>query len=501
MGSEPCFATTRTGRIRSPACGSEEQAEKTQGLLVTPNWFDLLGVRFLAGRGFSLDEGKTPGKDAVAVIGEGLWRRRFHSDPALIGQTIELNDHRFTVIGVAAAFQLDVVYFTPEVWAPLTMHAQLDPAFDRLLRKSGGPSLLDSDSGSLKWLARLKADVSFEQARAAVELLAQQLGQARSPSILAQYPVTVVPQMEYNRAQMSRTAPVSVFLLALAGLVLLIACSNLANLMLTRATARSRELAVRLALGPGRFRIVRQLLVEGVLLALLSGAAGLLLSRWTGELLARFVGAMGARSMLPMRPEATLDPAVFTYTLLVSLIAGVAVVILPAWRASREDLIPALKGEAGALTQRSPIFELQPLAHRIDRWRLQPQLGAILVGAIGVLSLALAALGLYGTLAYAVAQRTREFGVRLALGAPRMAVICLVLRQGMRLVFWGSAIGLVAALAGTRYVTHLLFGVSPLDAAAFAGVLLLLTLVAFIASYVPAWRATKVDPMEALRYE
>jgi predicted permease len=611
------------------------------------------------------------------------------------------------------------------------------------------PICSGSADAVLTWIARLRHGVSLEQAQAAVAVRARQLGDAYGSgvTIMAHYPLTVVPQIEHNRRQLNRFAPVAAFLLVLAALVLLIACANLANLLFARATIRRQEIAVRLALGATRGRLIHQLLTEGIVLATLGGAAGLLLSNWTASLLNRFIGQIGSQAALPMRPEMNLDWNVFIYALLVSLVAGVAFALAPALRASRPNLVTALKGEAEApirglrqltfrtalvvgqvavcflllvvaglfvrglrkaqtidlgfrpegvlampidlelhnipaaeagvlyeriterlrglpgvrqvsfakfcqgdersirsftcatpnaratnyftfgnvvglgyfqtlgtpilrgrdfvpadlsgppvvivnelmaeqlwpgqdavgqqvridehdasgsgpvwadvigvakdghylslfqndrrfflyrpysprsggtvtlfvraqgdhhtllptlrselraLDSRLPIYELKPLTDKIAVWRLGPQLGAILVGAIGLLGLFLASLGLYGLMAYVVGQRTKEFGLRLALGARGSDVIALVMRQGLSLVVLGAGIGLIAAAAGTRVIAHLLYGVSPLDLAAFVGVSSLLALVALAACYLPARRATRVDPMEALRYE
>jgi len=732
-------------RMAVVTVGTEEQARKTQALLVSPNWFRFLGARIVAGRGFAADEGKKPGADAVAVISQRLWRGRFNSDPSVVGQSVELNDHAFTIVGVAAPFHLDPL-LTSDVWVPLTMHAQLETLPRGLINDEVDP-LMERRRSWVRWLARLKPGVSLEQAQAAVAVRSRQLGDSYGAStIMGSYPLTVVLQSDYNRRQMERAGQVGVFLLVLAALVLLIACANLANLLLASATSRRQEIAVRLALGAGRTRLIRQLLTEGILLALLGGLAGTLLSNWTANLFGGFVSEVGSRAAFPIQYEVILDWNVFAYALLVSVFAGLAFTLAPAIRASRSNLMAALKGEAEApirgarrltwrnalvigqvaicflllavaglftrglqkaetvdlgfrpesvlvmpidlelrkipaaearslyerirerllhlpgvsrvsfarfcqgdpqdipfnyepagdtrtnfyasgnivgldyfqtlgtpilrgrdftaadlsgppvvivnetmakqlwpgqeaigqevktaqlnnpksspawaavigvakdghylslyqhdrrpflycphspssagnmtlfvrvngdyrviwpalrnelraLDSRLPAYELIPLADRIAVWRLLPQMGAILVGSIGLLGLFLALLGLYSLLAYVVGQRTKEFGIRLALGARRTEVIALVMRQGLWLVVFGSAIGLLAALASTRVIAGLLFGVSPLDLTAFAAVALLLTTVALVACYLPARRATKVDPMVALRYE
>jgi ABC-type antimicrobial peptide transport system permease subunit len=181
--------------------------------------------------------------------------------------------------------------------------------------------------------------------------------------------------------------------------------------------------------------------------------------------------------------------------------SGESVTLFVQVEGEQRSILPALRSELRGLDGRLPVYELKPLTEKIAVWRLGPQLGAILVGAIGLLGLFLASLGLYGLLAYVVSQRTKEFGIRLALGAPRRDVISLVMRQGLRLVLLGLGIGLAASLAGTRMIANLLFGVSPLDLAAFVSVSVVLALVALLACYLPARRATKVDPMRALRTE
>lgn len=727
--------------------GADERAEKIQALLVTPNYFGFLGPRMIAGRSFSSEEGKAPDADAVAVMSEGLWRRRFDSDPRIVGQAIHLNGRAFTVVGVATSFRVHPPYVTAEIWVPLTMHAHLRSGAAGSTAQGAPVDLLSDRSRSwLAWMGRLKPGVTAAQARAAVEVQGRRLGEAYGGGVLARYPLSVVPQAEYNRRDLDRAVPVAVFFLALAALVLLIACANLANLFLARAAARHQEFAVRLALGAPRDRLIRQLLAEGCLLASIGGAAALILGAWTAQLLGHFIGEIASRSVVPMRPEVAFDWNVFGYASCISMVAGVLFALAPALRASRPDLTIALKGEteapkarargvswrgmlvigqvaacflvlaiaglffrglqkartmdlgfdpngvlvlpidldsleipqtesgglyrriaerlsalpavrqvcfagfvqgdasslssfgcdtsssqntsyfawgtavspgyfqtldmpilrgrdfvssdlngppvvivnermasqlwpganavgqqlklaehsveattywaevigvaqdshylslyqkdrrrflyrptdfntAGsmnlllrvngdpapllpllrtelrALDNRLPVYDLKPLNEKIAIWRLGPQLGAMLVGGIGLLGLLIASIGLYGLLAYIVGQRAREFGIRTALGATRRDVIGLVLRQGLTLTGLGFGLGLAAALGVTRLIRGLLFGVSPLDPTAFIGVSLLLLAVTASACCLPARRATRVDPMEALRHE
>ncbi|MGH9935732.1 MAG: ABC transporter permease [Blastocatellia bacterium] len=720
--------------------GLDEQTVQASGMLVSGNYFSVLGVQPALGRYFAPEEDQTPGTHPVTVISHGAWQRRFGGDAGVIGKTITLNGHPFSIIGVAPqGFNSTQPVFAPEAWAPMMMQPQIIPqSKDMLTTRDGG--------GLLYMVGRLKPGVTSKQAEADLSAIALQLeadNQARRAE----------NRQEGGRGFAVRLMPAGSFppnihkiligflglLHAVVGLVLLIACANLTSLLLARALARRKEIAVRLALGATRLRIIRQLLAESLLLCLLSGCAGLLLALWINRLLLAFKPALD----LPLVLELKIDLPVLGASLALSLLTGVLFGLSPAWQATRPNVVRALKddarspgsrvlrlrnafvigqvamsllllvcaglflralskgqklyqdlepervqtvtfdpgfvgyddvrarefyrrllervralpgveaasmantnlvgdrrtgplavagkGEAGngnlppvdqivvspgyldtmkirllrgrdfadadypgatpvviideiaarrwfadadalgkRLTNGKTEFEIigiaksgiqrapgsvgQPFVYfpyappssydhgarmilhvrtptaapeiyaairreagQIDR-RVAPQftmsladyirlellpqrIVASLAGVLGLLGMAIAAIGIFGVLSYAVAQRTHEIGVRLALGAQRRDVLSLILWQGLKLTLSGVGIGLLAAWAATRLLTKLLRGLNPTDPLTFGGVALLLTVVALLACYLPARRATKVDPLVALRHE
>jgi predicted permease len=741
--------------IKQFKLGGADEVEQVWGEAVSHEYFDVLGVKAFSGRTFLPEEGRTPGAHPVAVISHGLWQRRFAADPALIGKTITLNHQVLTVIGIAPPQYTGMMRgLAAEVWVPLMMIPQLEQRNDLALFDSRGNS----------WLflvGRLKPEVTLAQTRARFDLLTRQLREAYPEAWrykrdgakeLREKSVTVLPESE-TRIHPSAHAEVYAsiaLLLTIINLVLLIACLNLAGLLLARATVRRKEMAVRLALGAGRWRIVRQLLTESVLLAALAGAASVMLALWLLSVLVASLPTLpeGIRLAVDLR----LDWRVLLYTLTFSGLVGVLFGLAPALQAAGDDVIAALKDGAEAysggrrqarlrngliiaqvalsvlllvgagLVLRS-VRNLQPinlgfdslnlvvapieleerqydrarsqafyrqLAERaralpgvqavsfvdgvmgslgrslssvgiegyqpspgedmsLDRstlgpgyltamnvpiiqgrdfaesdrdgapcvavvneafaqryfadgralgkhltkflWqqpnqyceivgvvrdnKLQPLQKAprpwyaftlwqvhttrttllvhstsapeslvpavrrllqsldqtlpvndvltlndtfapvlyiyrsfgLLVGAGGLLALFLAVIGIYGLVAYAVSQRTREIGIRMALGADKPQILRLVMRQGMLVVVYGLSVGLLLALALTRVLTsestgiELLHGVSATDPLTFGLISLLLSVVALLACYFPARRATRVDPLVALRNE
>jgi len=710
------------------------QPEQIFGEIATGNFFDLLGVKPTLGRGFLKEEDMTPGAAPVVVLSDATWRRRFGADPKIIGRTLTLNGLPFTVVGVAPPgfFGLNAIG-GPELWVPMMMHDQVLTSFFKENFEERRALLFDI-------VARLKAGVTLEQAGADLRRIGSQLEK--------EYPVpnglrnaTLLP---VTRAMINPNIR-RVFVLAggllmtVVGLVLLIACANVANLLLARAGARRKEIAIRLSLGAGRLRLVRQLLTESVLLALLGGAAGLLIAFWGKDMLI----AWRPPQFLPNGIDLKLDGGVLAFTFLVSVLTGVLFGLAPALQASRPDLATELKDRtlepggrrrvtlrgalvvtqvalslisligaglflkslrntqsidpgferqhlllltfdlgaqgydrprseafyrdvverAGALpgvesaslgsnlpiggfgfsrtvfpegheptagstgtfvivntiapgyldavgvalrhgrdlldsdregappvvlvneamakrfwpegeavgkrfkfygdeafrevagvVEDTKVFTLgedpQPVAYvplyqmfetamtlhvrtkgdpallletvrrtvqamdtnlpltnvqtvtaLLDQTLWAPRMGAALLAIFGFLALALAAIGIYGVMSYAVSQRTHEFGIRMALGARALDVLGLVFRQGLVPVAAGLVLGLAAALAVTRLIATFLVGVGATDPVTFAGIALLLLAVSLLASYLPARRATRVDPMIALRYE
>jgi putative ABC transport system permease protein len=706
----------------SPILTGAGEPERLTGAVVTDGFFSTLGVSPQLGRAFTSDEDR-PGAQRVVVLSHGLWQRRFGGDPQIAGQKITLNGNPYMIVGVMPPgfkHPLPGMRLPVEVWAPLG----LDPA------KTG------RRSDFLGVIARLKPGVVIEQARAEMNALMGRL-ETQYPNTNRGWGVIVLPLLERFVGELR---PTLYLLLAAVGFLLLIACANVANLLLARATVRQREVAIRSALGAGRWRIVRQLLTESALLSLLGGAVGLLLAKWGMDAL---IGASPAT--IPRLGEVSLDWRVLGAAFGVSLVTGVIFGLLPALQAANPHLNEALKegGRGSADTARgkrvrsalvvaevalaltlligaglllrsfarlqhvnpgynaenvlsvgisipaarykegpqvvdfyerllgqistmpgaqsaglvdalplaggsylsfavegralqptdqpdaeyrivspgyfkamdiplirgrllseqdhaqSPFATVisktmarrywpneDPLGKRINLgnpqtspWRTivgivgdirneglnaepNPQMyasftqaprhslslvvrgmgdpmglvagvrssvagldrdlplynvrtlkqmvaeslgrerfGLLLIAIFAGLALLLAGVGVYGVLAYSVTQRTHEIGVRLALGASRRDVLRLIAGQGMKLVLVGVSIGLLAAFALTRLMTGLLYGVSPTDTVTFVSVSALLAVVALAACYVPARRATKVDPMVALRCE
>jgi predicted permease len=704
------------------------QPERVMGVLVSGNYFDALGVTPALGRAFLPEEDRTPGAHPVAVVSYGLWRRRFGADPKLVGRVITLNTQSFTVIGVAPAeFHGVRRGVSPDVYVPIQMIMQAWPA-----RRPD-----DLNNRGFSWLnliGRLKPGVTREQAQAAMSALSSRIMQVH-PNTWPSIALEDGSQGDTGGISDLRT-PLKL-LMATVALVLLIACVNVANLSLARAQTRRREMAVRLAVGASRYRLIRQLLTESLLLSLLGGLLGLLLAVWLTDVLAAYSPPTGG-STSPLL-DARLDWRVLAFTATLSLVTGLLFGLVPAWRSSKPNLTVALKEESGAVgagrirgrgalistqialslvvlvcaglcvrnllalqridagfetakvlvmgldlslngykeeqggqfyanllervsalpgveaaslarivpltgsgmrmslgidgytpTDDKPInFDMNivgprycatmklplvagreftandneaaspvviineaaartywpnqnPLGKRLiidarpaeiigvtgaSRYRslteafrpgmllpaaqnyfpdlslhlrsagdpasliesarrelraLDPQLPAtnirtleeqrrnslyservtaLLLSAFGALALLLAALGIYGVMAYAVAQRTREFGIRMALGARAGDVLRLLLRQGARLIGAGVTLGLAGAFAATRLIRSFLYQVSYTDPMAFVFAALLLIAVALLACYIPARRATKVDPMVALRSE
>jgi predicted permease len=708
--------------------------------LVSGNYFSLLGIRPALGRGFLPEEDRTPGRHPVVVLSHGLWTRRFGADASLVGRLITLNGEAFTVVGVAPEGYGGMIRgLGVEAWVPTMMEPKLQPNSRDIVERSNRGFLL---------LGRLKTGATVEQAQARFNVIARQLHQAfpqawtdvrdqrRAVTVLPEYQARIFP---------GARGPVLGFLallMVVAGLVLLVACANVANLLLSRAAARRREMAIRLSLGAGRGRLIRQLLTESILLALVAGSAGTLLALWGTDLLTAFQPPVP----IPVQLSLSLDGRVLAFALLLSLLTGVLFGLAPALGASRPDLVQSLKDDASgsggasrsrlrrafvvaqvslslllligsglflrslrnastldpgfdaenllllsmdlepqgytretgpafyqrlleraravpgveaatlatelplglgasrmgltiegytrqpgedaevhgafvgpgyfetlripllrgrgftdqdrqsapgvaavneAFAQRYwpgqdalgkrlqlgvgvtpedpawevvgvvktgkyvtlgeeprpffympvlqvyrpsatllvraaggparalpavrtavqeldrslPLFDVKTMEQHLGTTLLPARLAGAVLGLFGGVALLLAAVGIYGVMAYAVAQRTREIGIRMALGARPADVLRLVIAQGMGLTLVGMAIGLAAAFGVTRFLASLLYGLSPTDPVTFLGVSLLLAGAAFLACYLPARRAMRVDPAIALRYE
>ena len=330
------------------------QTDVILGEIVTANYFTVLGVNAASGRTFLPEEDINRGANPVAVIGYSFWENRFNSDPNLVGKPITLNGQAFTVVGIAPKeFTGSMVMFKPDIWVPMMMQAQLMPTHPDWL-----------DNRRLDWLnlmARLKPGVSMEQAQADLNLIDRQLAQAYPDGLHGQDTSRELslthPTGIYIPHLRRLISMASTFLLALIVLVLLIACANVMNILLARATARHKEIAIRLSLGARRGRLFRQLLTESLVIAALGGIAGLLVSLALTKLMSAY------RPPIPppftFVPDLQLDVRVLVFALLLSLATGILFGLVPALRASRPDLVTSLKDEVSPSSRRSRRFNLR----------------------------------------------------------------------------------------------------------------------------------------------
>ncbi|HTG14411.1 MAG TPA: ABC transporter permease, partial [Blastocatellia bacterium] len=322
---------------------SGDKAELIWGELVTGNYFTGLGVTPAAGRVFSPDDDRAEGGNPVTILSHSFWQRRFGGDPNIVGKAVRLNGHDFTVIGVARqGFSgTRFVGFIPDVWVPLTMHTQIVADSKGWLENRGGQSFNVN--------GRLKPGVTIEQATAAMNTYAQQLAEAY-PKTNANISIGMVPGGSKTQPALTLLGYIPIvagLMMGIVGLVLLIACANVANLLLARASVRRREIAIRLALGAGRRRLVRQLLTESVLLSLIGGGLGLLLAQWFNALVP-LANPQLDFATIDFSYDLALNQRVLGFTLLLSALTGVIFGLLPALQASRTDLVTTLKGEGPA---------------------------------------------------------------------------------------------------------------------------------------------------------
>jgi predicted permease len=726
----------------------DERPDQVSGTIVTGNYFDVLGARAAFGRTISPEDDKTPNAHPVVVLSHRLWQSRFGGAGDVIGQEIAVNGNKFTVIGVMpAGFEGAEILEKSDFYTPMMMQAVVRPPRGGFSGEMNPDLLRRRGPSWLRMIGRLKPGVSMEQAQAGITVIGSQLEQAYPDEnrgrIATAFPVSKIDPRGYKPL-----ATAAALLMSVVGMVLLIACANVANLLLARAFARRKEIAVRLAMGASRSRLIRQLLTESVLLALLGGLAGLVIAFWTIDLLKKTPPPVGIFSF---NLDFSIDGRVLGFTLALSLLTGIVFGLAPALQSSRPDLLPSLKDESyspvqsrrrfttrnllviaqvalslalligaglflrslwriqsvhpgfdadkvltatlninllryttqqgrdfyrravervaglpgvesvslarvtpisggmretnfviegqdeeeinrrrnggdnalqsvganvvGAnylqtigvslsqgrdftaadienaprvvianesfarqyfagqsplgrrlriggprnpwseiigvardskyraldeaprpfiylpLTQNHetgmtlhvraagdplniaaavrreinsieknlPLTDLQPISALIGASLYPARMGAVLIGVFGLLALLLAGVGLYGVMAYAVSQRTREIGLRMALGARARDVLRQVLSEAMTLVAIGMAIGWGLAAALSRLIASFLFGVGAMDAVTFAAIPILLAIVALVASYLPARRAMKVDPMVALR--
>jgi putative ABC transport system permease protein len=522
-------------------CGD---AIRLRGAPVSTATFPMLGIQPMLGRWFTQDE-ELAGHDHVVVLGYNAWQRCFGRDPDVLGRVLTFTGRaagplggnvalgQYTVVGVMPAG-----FHFPDDEAQFLIPRSLTPAPDGRSRRLGA-------------MARLADSVAIEAAAADVDAVLRSFhGQA--PSAPSQRPAAQ-PRFELARVQDEVGAPVKPALQVLivaVGFVFLIACANVANLLLARTASRQREIAVRIALGAGRSRVIRQALTESMLLSLLGGVAGtalafggLYLFRTLGTSLAR--ADLGASATFPRLNAMAVDGRVLEFALLVSIAAGMLFGLAPATRTGWVDQMDALRdgpmakpssftlsrrltaqgilviaeiGMAtvlfigGGLMMRSfiKLVHVNPgyssanvltLDEIVSNSTIRPRMYAVLLSVFASVAVGLAAIGIYGVMAYSVSRRTREIGIRIALGARHAEVLGLVLRQSGMLTIIGMVTGLVGAVGMSRYLAGLLFATTPLDSVTLGSVLIAFASIATLAAYVPARRATRVDPSVALRCE
>ena len=307
------------------------QPQMRMGMLVSDNFFSAMGIEPVLGRAFTPDEAKVPGRDAIALLSYDQWVNQFAGNPGVLGRTVRMNGIDFKIIGVTpeSFFGMDL-YVHPAFYAPLTMMQRLgtiaaDPVEDRSNR-------------FLQVKGRLQPGISREQAQAELIGIAKNLEKAY-PATNHNHSIAVQTELQSRFQQDPYDSSLVVTLMSLAGLVLLIACANVANLLLARARSRSREIAIRLAIGAGRWRLLRQLLIESAVLSALGGLLGL----GFGYFGIRFLQTIPIPTDLPIVLMIQLDRRVILFSLFAAIASTLLFGLAPAWQAARTDLIPALR--------------------------------------------------------------------------------------------------------------------------------------------------------------
>ncbi|HWW88067.1 MAG TPA: ABC transporter permease, partial [Vicinamibacterales bacterium] len=334
--------------------GGKGDPEQVFGEIVTGNFFNVLGAHPLLGRGFVADEDATPGAKLVCVLGYGEWQKRFGGDASIVGRDIQLNGQRFTVVGVMGkGFKGTNAIGAPALWVPYMTYQQTLAGFGAEL---GDPN--NRRGLFFNVTGRLKPGVSVEKATANLQTIGRQLEQ-EYPNANSGRNVTLLPlaQATVNPGFRGNLVMAGGLLMTIVGLVLLIACANVANLLLARAAVRQKEIAVRLSLGASRRRLIMQLLTEGTMLALLGGVLGLVLAYWAQGLLWSYRPPFLGADAVDLHP----DFRVLLFTLAVALGTGILFGLAPALQGSRPDLVVSLKERTGVNMGSNRLFSLRSL--------------------------------------------------------------------------------------------------------------------------------------------
>jgi predicted permease len=310
--------------------------ERVWGMVASASYFDVLRVRPILGRGFLPEEDGKPGGAPVAVISYRMWQTHFGANPGIVGQILEINKHPYTIVGVTpAVFQGSQTGLRSDIWVPMMMEAQLMPQ---------GDLIHDHHYFWLSMFGRLKPGVLPQQAQEEMTVRLKREAKSYPEEHRGHDSVMVYPLWRSPFSANQFLSLLLPMLMCIAGLVLLLACANVANLMLVRSVARRREIAIRMSQGASRWRLVRQLLVESLVMALAGGAVALLITFWTAGTFTKFLPAMDFPIALNMRADHT----VLFATLVISILSGVIFGILPAWRSSNEAPVSILKEDAGS---------------------------------------------------------------------------------------------------------------------------------------------------------
>jgi predicted permease len=339
-------------RLSSLGGGSSEQNDTARVQLVSGDYFSTLGIHALRGRTFTSSVDRARGASPVAVISYAFWQRRFNLDPAALGQTIDIRQTPFTIIGVMPpGFFGETVGDAPEIWAPLTMQAAVYPGVDML----SPVHALQHAHIWLEAMARLKPGVTIQQAQANVSVVFRRHLEAEAVAGMTAHEradyfgqqISLWPGARGAATVRGAMGDPLKLLMGLVGLVLLIACANVANLLLARGSARQREFAIRAAIGAGRSRLMRQLLVESLLLAFSGAAAGVLVAPWVSGLLVRMMPGISTEPAA-VHLDLALNMPVLIFALALTVLTALIFGLIPAWRAARVDINAMLKSATAA---------------------------------------------------------------------------------------------------------------------------------------------------------